>query len=77
MVSATVTVTDTLTSITINIPSNLNININNNKEFEIFLTDAIFDYYEMKQDAELRESLKNDEEFHDLNNKLDEVLWDL
>lgn len=70
------TAVDATTSIVINIPNNYNIK-SDNRDFEVYLTDAILDYIEMKEDIELRKSLKNDKEFQDLNKKFEAVLWDL
>lgn len=73
---AIVTAADATTSIVINIPNNYNIK-SDNRDFEAYLTDAVLDYIEMKEDIELRKSLKNDKEFQDLDKKFEAALWSL
>ncbi|MBQ7073629.1 hypothetical protein IJM86_00860 [bacterium] len=48
--------------------------VDSTDELEQYLQNAMFDYVEAKQDAQLKEELKNNTEYHLLNQKLDSIL---
>ena len=63
-----------MTAVTLNFPIDLVKFVDSTDELEQYLQNAMFDYVEAKQDAQLKEELKNNTEYHLLNQKLDSIL---
>lgn len=79
MVSATAVVTDNSTMVTVKLPKEFNVDFSKDKELEWYLSDIIFDalldYREIKQDAELKEKLSKNGRFQSLNKQMEEAVW--
>lgn len=77
MTSVSTTATATVTNhVVVNIPSSYNIK-SDNPDFEKYLTDAIFDYIELKEDEELKKQIAKNKKIKILSKKLDKIAWDL
>ncbi len=66
-----------MTTISINILEKDYKYLSDDNIFQAVITETVFDYIEKKQDLETKNKLSQNAYFANLNNKLEEKLWNL